>query len=121
MPWKFEQRSGAFYRPNGELLGQAYAGHGPGVNNPDMESTPDVGPIPKGLWEIGPAFTHPKAGPVTMRLSLQKGTLYGRSGFLIHGDNAKGDRSASNGCIVLPRWARLEISASPDRSLIVVP
>lgn len=118
--WKYEQRSGALWRPNGELLVQGYSGHKEGLNNPEMEDVPDFGPIPKGLWEIGKAFTHPKAGPVTMRLTMQKGALHGRSGFLIHGDNAKGDRSASNGCIIAPRWARLEISASPDKSLLVV-
>ena len=118
--WKYEQRSGAFYRPNGERLVLGYAGHGEGVNNPELESTPDVGPIPKGLWQIGPAFTHQKAGPVTMRLQMQKGSLFGRSGFLIHGDNPKGDRSASNGCIILPRWARLEVAGSTVKSLLVV-
>lgn len=118
--WKYEQRSGALWRPTGGLLVKAYSGHGPGLNNPELEAVPDVGPIPKGLWEIGLAFTHDRAGPVTMRLQMQSGALHGRSGFLIHGDNAKGDRSASNGCIVAPRWARLEISASPVKSLLVV-
>jgi hypothetical protein len=55
-----------------------------------------------------------------MRLQMQKGSLFGRSGFLIHGDNSKGNSSASNGCIILPRWARLEVAGSPVKSLLVV-
>jgi len=118
--WKYEQSTGKMFQPDGEFFALGYAGHKEGLNNGAKESTPDVGPIPKGLWQIGPAFTHAKAGPVTMRLTMQKGSLFGRSGFLIHGDNPNGDRSASNGCIILPRWARLKISESPVKSLLVV-
>lgn len=50
---------------------------------------------------IGVAFTHPKAGPMTMRLTPMKGTdTFGRDGFLIHGDKMSVNHTASNGCII---------------------
>ncbi|MFA6125072.1 MAG: hypothetical protein WCS75_11525 [Sphingomonas sp.] len=40
--------------------------------------------------------------------------------FRIHGDNAKLDRSASHGCIILPRAVRERMWASGDRIVEVV-
>jgi hypothetical protein len=47
--------------------------------------------------------------------------MHGRSGFYIHGDNGKGDRSASEGCIILPRAVRERIHDSGDTRLHVIP
>jgi hypothetical protein len=79
----------------------------------------NTGPIPKGSYSIGNAFRHPKKGPVVMRLT-PSGTqnMFGRSGFLIHGNNVRND--ASQGCIILSRPIRSQISASSDRDLTVV-
>jgi hypothetical protein len=56
-----------------------------------------------------------------MRLTPSGGQdMFGRDGFLIHGDNAKHDKSASEGCIVLERGIRNKISASSDHQLTVV-
>jgi hypothetical protein len=46
--------------------------------------------------------------------------MEGRDGFLIHGDNKLGNRSASHGCIILDRVTRQKIADSKDRHLIVV-
>lgn len=108
------------FDPDGTLLWRGYSGHGEGVNNPALESKPHIGPIPRGLWTIGEAFTHPRLGPVSMRLTMQKGTTYGRHSFLIHGDNARGDRSASEGCIIMPRIVREAVARHKDKALLVV-
>lgn len=120
MPWTYHQRSGAFHDPMGTLMFNGYSGHGEGVNNPALETKPNVGPIPKGLWTIGPAFAHQVLGPVSMRLAMQRGSTFGRTAFLIHGDNGRNDRSASEGCIILPRLIRERVAASQDRALLVV-
>jgi hypothetical protein len=79
----------------------------------------NTGPIPKGNYSIGNAFKHPKKEPVVMRLTpSNRQTMFGRSGFLIHGNYARND--ASQGCIVLLRPIRKQISASSDRALTVV-
>lgn len=48
-----------------------------------------------------------------------QGTLmhYGYSG---HGDNAARNRTASEGCIILPRLIREAVAANVDRGLLVV-
>lgn len=87
----------------GEFVAQGYAGRLEGRNNVEMQSVRNVGPIPIGNWRVS-GWGNSK-GPLTARLTPAKETeTYGRSGFLIHGDNVKGD--ASQGCIVLPRAGR---------------
>lgn len=65
------------------------------------------GPIPKGRWRLGYRQHHPRLGPAAIPLDPEEGTATkGRSGFFIHGDNGRGDRSASSGCIILPKLVR---------------
>lgn len=103
-------------------LAVGYSGAGPrGVNNPDMVREVAVGPIPRGKWYIGRAQSHPRLGPVAIDLRPDLGTdTFGRSGFFIHGDNARGNKTASKGCIILPRWLREFIAGSGQLTLYVV-
>lgn len=117
--WTYHQSTGALHRDDGQLVMVGYSGHAEGLNNPDLEHVRNVGPIPRGDWTIGKAFHHPSKGPVCMRLT-PAGDIHGRDGFLCHGDNNKGDRSASNGCIIMPRAVRNAIDKSPDKHLRVV-
>lgn len=98
-----------------------YSGHGEGKNNPALQETPNVGPIPYGLWRIvGPPFDTPTHGPFVMRLEPCEGTqTFGRDGFLIHGDSKIAAGTASHGCIVLPRATRERIWDSGDHLLTV--
>jgi hypothetical protein len=71
------------------------------------------GPIPRGAWTIGEFFDDPGGkGPVVAHLTPCEGTeTFGRSGFMIHGDNQALNHSASEGCIVAPRFIRDQIAA----------
>lgn len=118
MSWIYNQANGSLSN-TGFLIGSGYSGKGVGKNNPTMEDIPEVGPIPRGRYIIGDAFTHPHAGPVCMRLEPDAGdTMFGRSGFMMHGDNTT--HTASEGCIIMPRDVREKIAASSDRELIVL-
>jgi hypothetical protein len=118
--WKYSQKTGNLSH-NGKSVGFGYAGFGEGVNNPKAQDIPNIGPIPRGLYSIGVAFTHPKAGPMTMRLTPMKGTnTFGRDGFLIHGDNMSMNRTASNGCVIQNIKIRASIAVSNNRTLEVV-
>lgn len=118
--WTFEQKTGSFSH-DGEFVAKGYAGHGVGVDNPDLENEVGVGPVPRGVYTIGPAFTHPQCGPVSMRLEPDAANeMFGRSGFLIHGDSIAHPGTASDGCIVLAHDVRANVSESPDRQLQVV-
>lgn len=118
--WVYHQSTGWLYR-EGKLVATGYSGNGEGLNNPAMEHVRDVGPIPAGLWRIDDTpFDHPKRGPFCLRLAPRNHAARGRDGFLIHGDNKKGDRSASRGCIIFSRSVRTQIYESKDQELLVV-
>ncbi|MFM0240233.1 tlde1 domain-containing protein [Paraburkholderia phytofirmans] len=119
MAWKYSQATGVISHDGNSLTPVAYSGIGPGKNNPSAQMQESIGPIPRGAWTIGQPFTHPHAGPYTLRLSPEMGTVtFGRSGFLIHGDSSVHPGQASNGCIITGINNRQHIWASGDHTLI---
>ena len=99
-----------------------YAGHGRGKNNSSMQNISNTGPLPQGKYDIeAPAFMHPHTGPLSLRLDPDNGNeMFGRSGFLIHGDSKKRPGEASNGCIILPAEDRRAISDAGGGTVTVV-
>jgi hypothetical protein len=120
--WIFQQKTGLLSK-DGIRVGLGYSGFEEGKNNPEFEHVPDVGVIPAGLWTIGgPPFDTDEHGPYVLRLDPQKGTeVFGRSGFLIHGDSIEHPGEASKGCIVTDRDTRRRIWQSGDTQLSVIP
>ena len=98
---QYSQSTGQLTR-NGETVGSGYSGRGAGRNNPALEHARHVVPIPRGQYQIGPAYAHPDKGPVTMNLSPMGHLAHGRTAFLIHGDTRTNPDDASEGCIILP-------------------
>jgi hypothetical protein len=104
----YSQSTGKFVTSDGTSY-SGYSGNGECLNNPSKESTGFVGPIPKDEYTVTSSTA--SRGPTTLVLTPAKtNTMYGRSGFLIHGDNAKRDNSASDGCIIVGPDARKKIS-----------
>lgn len=122
--WTYDQKTGLIERTWNQQrrrLGPGYSGHAEGLNNPDMQADKDTGPIPRGRCTIGGFHSEPVFGPVVARLyPAEDNEMFGRSGFLIHGDNAAEDFTGSHGCIVLPREVREAIADSMDTWLEVV-
>jgi hypothetical protein len=121
--WWYNQRTGDLdYVDGSEVvrrLGRGYSGLGAGLNNPDMQHVRDTGPIPRGLYTIG---GQQDIGRLHGAMRLEPdpaNNMYGRWGFLIHGDDGSGAQDASRGCIVLPPGVRRRIAASRDRRLRV--
>ena len=102
-------------------LGEGYSGKPPFVNNADAQHRKGLGPIPRGVYRVGEPYTHGTRGPLVMRLTPKQGNqMFGRSHFLIHGDNRHGNRSASRGCIVLRRDLREVVASHVPIDLHVV-
>lgn len=122
MSWTYEQASGRLLSADGTQAGTGYSGIGSGLNNPDEQNVVDVGPLPQGQYTIGPPYDDPGGkGPVVMALTPDpSNVMFGRSGFLIHGDNANMNHTASNGCIILNLVLRNQIASSGDSSLTIV-
>lgn len=118
MSWTYHQSTGEMVSPSG-VISQGYSGHAEGRNNSDLQDVPKIGPIPQGTYLIGAAYDDPHLGPCVMHLDAMADTnTFGRSLFRLHGDDPQHD--ASEGCVIQPHDAREAISASDDRTLVVV-
>ncbi len=99
-----------------------YSGRGDFKNDPAQTAVPDEGPIPVGMYGIGPGYDHPELGPIVMNLTPKPGcNTFGRDLFRLHGDSAAHPGDASHGCIVAPHSLRAAINATQDRILQVTP
>lgn len=130
LDWIYKQSTGQLTHvdPNGSStnVGNGYAGHGQGVNNPAMQNVSGTGPLPQGSYSIGDQQDNRTGGgtnlPGSMRLTPNpSNNMFGRAGFLIHGDNSRGNRSASEGCMIFNRGIRNLIGNSGDNTLRVIP
>lgn len=118
--WTYDQSSGQLFR-DGQIVGTGYAGNGEGKNNPAMQHVSNVGPIPRGRYRIGPPHDTKLHGPFVLPLTEDPANeMFGRSGFLIHGDSIAAPGTASEGCIIMARSIREKIYLSDDRMLEVV-
>ena len=120
MTWTYEQKTGQLSRDGANII-RGYSGAGEGKNNPADQEIHNVGPIPRGSYTInGPqdTVTH---GPFVLPLEPDPANeMYGRSGFLVHGDSKLDPGSASEGCIVVGRAIRERMWNSGDHQLEVV-
>jgi hypothetical protein len=126
--WQFSQSTGQWSHVD-DLTGVAtpagvgFSGQGAGYNNPDMEWAENIGPLPAGLYQIGPGHDWHKM-PYVMDLTPVLSFQFGRpGGFKIHGpfkDPAKRPLS-SQGCPMAEKDQRKQINDSKDRCLWVVP
>ena len=118
--WIYQQSTGRLTR-DGELVAIGYSGHDIDKNVAAAEGAKNMGPLPRGLYSIGEAYTDPHLGPLAMQLTPDASDeMLGRAGFFIHGDSVAHPGDASEGCIVLPSFARQLINADLDRRLQVV-
>ena len=117
--WTYHSDTGKLEH-NGWAAGFGYSGNGQGLNNPALESVPEVGPIPRGKWTMSRFFSDPVKGPIVCHLIPAASTdTFGRSGFMIHGDNSKETHSGSHGCVILSCSQRAMIRMSGDILWIV--
>jgi hypothetical protein len=118
--WTYSQGTGKLFDPQGNHVATGYSGKGPGKNNCAMQHVRNVGPIPQGLYIIGKPYDSKKVGPYAIPLAPDPGNeMFGRSAFLIHGDNRT--HTASEGCIILPRRTRNAIVDSGEVLVKVIP
>ena len=118
--WTYRQSTGELIDSSGEIVATGYSGLGDDKNNPADQGIQGHGPIPQGVWSIGPAETNPQLGPLAMPLTPDPSTdTLGRSGFFIHGDSIAHPGQASHGCIILDHPTRVLLSESDDKSLQV--
>lgn len=118
----YSQSTGVLHYRKGDdtvRIGKGYSGQPPYVNDGHAEALKARGPIPRGRYRVFRPFDHVRLGPCVFYLE-PKGEVYGRSGFFIHGDNSLRNQSASHGCIILDKPARLKLVEHAPIDLIVL-
>ncbi len=119
--WTYFQTTGFLFHNEELVSNECFAGQPPFLNNPDGWREPCKGPLPRGKYTIGVAYTHPILGPLTMNLEPDpENDMAGRFAFRIHGWSADAKDFSSQGCICAPRDARELVAASEDRELQVL-
>lgn len=120
MTWAYSQASGKLAH-DGADVAFGYSGAGDGKNNPAMQDAHNVGPIPQGAYTINEPKDTVTHGPYVLPLTPDaENEMFGRAGFLIHGDSVVHPGTASEGCIIVPRAVREQIWASGDTRMTVV-
>lgn len=123
MSFQYQQSTGILTK-DGVELASGYSGNGEGLNNPAMQDVHNVGPIPQGVYTIEPPHADAEVGPVAMNLiPSPENEMFGRGDFLVHGDTAAMNRTASHGCVIMPHAVRVAVGTAVvagDNQLIVV-
>jgi hypothetical protein len=118
--WRYIQSSGILTSQAGTNVASGYSGFGLGRNNPTIQNIANTGPIPVGFYHIEFVGDTPNHGPYVLRLEpFKDNVMFGRSGFLMHGDSVSHMESASHGCIIMPRPVRELVWTSSDHQLEV--
>jgi|ERR1700688_1385795 len=122
MAWTYEQNSGNLLTPEGSVLSTGYSGAEPdGKNNPAMQNVKFIGPCPCGRYTRGEMQATSEHGPDAIPLIPDPtNEMFGRDSFYMHGDNIHIPGTASEGCIIQPRFARDRFNESDDPILEVV-
>lgn len=121
------QDEGVMLDDAGNEVAEGWAGHGAGRNNPAMQPVHEVGPLPQGLYDVGPwgdassVLGYPAhLGPFIARLTQVEGETFGRDGFYIHGPGGADPTQSSKGCVEIMRVQRLQVMAMrPDQLRVV--
>jgi hypothetical protein len=121
MGWTYHQSTGEITH-NGTRMGFGYAGSGKWRNVPQAQHVLRDGPLPQGMYSIASHFVDDSAaGKHSLQLIPNRhNNMFGRSRFLIHGDNPGHPGDSSDGGIVTLHHIRLLMLHSGDKTLTVV-
>jgi hypothetical protein len=118
--WTFHQRTGALTDASCAVIAHGYSGAPEGKNDPSKQNIANVGPIPRGVYSIAEPHNSAKHGPFCLSLvPHERNEMFGRRGFLMHGDSKEHPGAASEGCVIMPFSVRFTVWQSNDRTLIV--
>jgi RHS repeat-associated protein len=95
-----------------------YAGTAEHSNVVASETLVRQGPVPAGIYELSvdTNTANNNLGGARMRLTpLGDTEMFGRDGFLIHADSVANPGTGSQGCIIVPRAMRVEMTSNLGR------
>ena len=98
--WIFEISTGKFFAPGPVLKSKGYAGgncgkNPEGINNADMQSVHDIGPLPEGLYTRGKLVPQSHLGRDAIALIPDPSNeMHGRGDFYLHGDTTPSGKAS---------------------------
>ena len=122
MTWTYQQTTGILKHDGVLISKRGYSGVKGSQFQHNKQNVKDKGPIPVGKYTlIGGPFKHHKTGVYTIRLLPDpKNEMFGRDGFMLHGDSGDHPGEASHGCIVFPKNIRKNVWESGDHEIEVI-
>jgi len=122
MTWQYQQSTGYLKNAAGMLLTTGYSGGGAGKNNCALQNVSCVGPIPCGYYTMDTPIDTTEHGPYAIPLIPDASNeMFGRSGFMCHGDSKVAPGHASEGCLIANQPHRSTMWLSKDHRLQVIP
>jgi lipoprotein-anchoring transpeptidase ErfK/SrfK len=103
MSHTYNQTTGEFCNGNTGKCTTSYSGY----KGETDQTKKNLGPAPEGKYTIENSCD--KQGERCNLKPDASNNMFGRSGIQIHGDNNKGDQSASHGCIILNKGDRADL------------
>lgn len=116
--FQFTQSTGVFIN----IYAKGYSGSGLGKNNPALQEHKSLGPLPVGKYfmevikDSEGKWTdyEGKKVPVIRLTPFPQNQMFGRAGFLIHGDSINAPGTASLGCVIENHDDRVRIATAVD-------
>ncbi|MDR3684763.1 MAG: hypothetical protein P4L11_13630 [Geothrix sp.] len=121
MNLNFSQSTGLITKDDGTSVAHGWAGNDSnpenpqrihGKLNPDKQALHKIGPLPQGVYSVGPwEEKHGHLGAMVAPLTQISGETFGRDAFYIHGPDRDPATygQESLGCIVVPHAGRQAI------------
>lgn len=118
--WIYSQTSGTIWCPAGREVAIGYSGFGQAKNKPDMETEANLGPIPRGMYEMGKPCHSTRVGPDAIPLTPCQHKAHGRTNLFIHGDSKSAPGTISKGCLVANKYVRTRMIVEQYKLLLVI-
>lgn len=122
MNWTYEQSMGWLIPPDEDAVSVGHSGSGDGKNDPDAQHL-DNGPLPRGLYDIGPEYKPEQAEPqqYLSLTPLPETEMHGRTrSYRMHADSIHTPGEGSLGCLVFDLDTIQRVWRSECRVLEVV-
>lgn len=101
----------------GVVTSRCNSGHDGATNISALEDMEDIGPIPRGTWQILNGFDSKSAGAKTIPILPLDHKARNRTGFTLHGNI--GRIPQANG-IAMPLSVRNKIDKSKDKVILII-
>ena len=116
--WVYSVTAKTLWKNTGDVVTtRCSSGHDGAKDISQLDDMKDIGPIPRGTWQVLNGFDSVAIGAKTIPLLPLDHAAKKRAGFTLHGNMVK--MSQANG-IAMPLSIRNKIDKSKDKTILVI-